>query len=655
MPLHLKQWVTKGRVIACLVLLVGGGFWWYRSATKVSAESKYVLSAATKGMLIISLSGTGQVSSESQLDVKPLVSGKVLDIPVKEGQEVKKGDILMKLDQSDALKSVRDAGQTVRDAQVSLASARLSFSKIKQPPQATSLLQATNAVNQAQRDLDALYEGPNASDLAQAQAQIQSAQQNVKPSADGKTPQVIRNAYDNEVAAFKAILPTLTTSLNDADIVLAVDNAGANASFATLLSVLDQSRKYQAIANYSIAKGAIQSAKTAIDPLVLQNEDPKKIDGVGAILQDALEKTAVMLNDVSMALSSTLTSSSFSQSSLDSLKNTIQSDRTNITSKQSTLVTQQQSVIQANTSYTSSLISLEQAKISLDRLNTPPDPKSVAAAEERLTVAKQQLVDLKAGALPIDVQIAQNSVDQRATAVTAAQIKYSDIVQTLANYTVVAPFDGIVAKILVQKTDSVSSGTAVVTMLTNQQLATITLNEVDAAKVKSGQKVTVSFDAVDGLTMTGTIANVSALGTVTQGIVNYTTKIVFDTQDPRIRAGMSVRASIVIDTRSDVVLVPNAAVKTSGGQQYVQFIDNMSPSGTSAGTQVSGTVRRQIVQIGATNDSETEIVSGVNEGDQVVVQTITAAASAAAPAASNSSIRIPGMTGGGAGGFGGGR
>lgn len=90
MPLHLKQWVTKGRVIACLMLVVGGGFWWYRSATQVSAESKYVLSAATKGMLIVSLTGTGQVSSESQLDVKPLVSGKVLDISVKEGQEVKK-------------------------------------------------------------------------------------------------------------------------------------------------------------------------------------------------------------------------------------------------------------------------------------------------------------------------------------------------------------------------------------------------------------------------------------------------------------------------------------------------------------------------------------------------------------------------------------
>ncbi len=649
---RIKKLATKGRIIVCLILVASGGYWWYRSATQVTAQSKYVTTAATKGMLIVSLAGTGQVSSESQLDVKPLVSGKVLDIPVKEGQDVKKGDILMKLDQSDALKSVRDAGQAVRDAQVSLASARLSFSKIKQPPQATSLLQATNSVNQAQRDLDTLYQGPNASDLAQAQAQIQSAQQNVKPSADGKTPQVIRNAYDNEVAVFKAMLPTLTTSLSDADNILAIDNTGANSGFASLLSVLDQSQKYQAIANYTVAKGAIQLAKTVIDPLVLQNEDPKKIDGVGATLQDALEKTAVLLSFVSTSLSSTLTSSSFSQSSLDSLKNTIQSDRTNITSKQSTLVTQQQSVIQANTSYNSSLISLEQANISMDRLNAPPDAKTVAAAEERLKVAKQQLADLQAGALPIDVQIAQNSVDQRVTAVTAAQIKYSDIVQTLANYTVVAPFDGIVAKILVQKTDSASSGSSVVTMLTNQQLATITLNEVDAAKVKPDQKVTLTFDAIEGLTMTGRIANVSALGTVTQGIVNYTTKIVFDTQDPRIRAGMSVSASVVIDTRSDVVLVPNAAVKTSGSQQYVQFLDNVSPTGTASGSPVSGTIRRQTVQIGLANDSETEIVSGVNEGDQVVIQIIAPSTATTPAATSNSAIRIPGITGGG---FAGGR
>ena len=100
-------------------------------------------------------------------------------------------------------------------------------------------------------------------------------------------------------------------------------------------------------------------------------------------------------------------------------------------------------------------------------------------------------------------------------------------------------------------------------LITKQKIAEISLNEVDAAKVKVGQKVTLTFDAIDGLSITGEVSEIDALGTVSQGVVTYGVKIAFDTQDERVKSGMSVSAAIITDVKQNVLLVPNAAVKSN--------------------------------------------------------------------------------------------
>ena len=96
------------------------------------------------------------------------------------------------------------------------------------------------------------------------------------------------------------------------------------------------------------------------------------------------------------------------------------------------------------------------------------------------------------------------------------------------------------------------------------------------AKVKVGQKVTLTFDAIEDLSITGEVAEIDTLGTVSQGVVNYAVKIVFDTQDERVKSGMSVSAAIITDVKQDVLLVPNAAVK-SNDEQYVEVLENNIP------------------------------------------------------------------------------
>ena len=222
----------------------------------------------------------------------------------------------------------------------------------------------------------------------------------------------------------------------------------------------------------------------------------------------------------------------------------------------------------------------------------------------------------------LDVKSQELSVKQRQNALLDAKEK-------LADYYIRAPFGGVVAKMNVKKGDSVSANTVVVTFITQQRTAEISLNEVDAAKVKVSQKTILTFDAIEGLSLTGQVAEIDAIGTVSQGVVTYNVKIVFDTQDERVKPGMSVSAAVITDAKQDVLLVPNSAVKSNGSGSYVEVL-------------VGNTPQNQTVGTGLSNDTQTEIISGLNEGDKVVTQTIDANA-VQSQTQQTTGFRLPGL------------
>lgn len=273
---------------------------------------------------------------------------------------------------------------------------------------------------------------------------------------------------------------------------------------------------------------------------------------------------------------------------------------------------------------------------------------TIVSSARAITEKSQSLDKLKNGADPLDIQSQELSIKQKENSLQDAQ-------NALDDYYVRAPFDGTVAKLNVKKYDSISPATVVATLVTRQKMAELSLNEVDAAKVKVGQKATLTFDAVDGLSIAGSVVEIDAVGTVTQGVVTYTVKIGFDTQDDRVKTGMSVSAAIVTDVKQDILMVPNSAVKTRGGNSYVEMFGTPLSGDTSSnqGIPSTATPRQQTVETGLSNDTSTEIVNGLKEGDQIVVRTITAqtiATTATAPSLFGSggrgggggAIRIPG-------------
>ncbi len=264
------------------------------------------------------------------------------------------------------------------------------------------------------------------------------------------------------------------------------------------------------------------------------------------------------------------------------------------------------------------------------------DLSGLVSAQNSIQSNKNTYTTLVNGADPYDIQAAQVSLAQQ-------QRAYS-------NYFIRAPYDGVIGRIPVNVYGQASGGTTIATIVGTQMQATISLDEVNAAKVKVGQPATITFNAISGLTATGTVSEVDQIGTVTSGVVSYGIKITINTQDDRIKPGMSLNTNITTYEKDNVLIVANSAIKNQGNTSYVQILDQSvvaSSFGASStgrmfasstrqytgqgsnggGRSLTITTSSQPVQTtvvtGDSDDTNTEIVSGLTRGQFVVTKTLS--------------------------------
>lgn len=584
------------KVISLIIvlLLVAGVYYAYGMVFPTTVQTRYVLAAVQKGTLVSSVSGSGQVSASTQLDLKPKVAADVVSIPVSEGQQVKSGTILISLDSTDAQK-------TVRDAQANLDSSKIALAKLQEPADQLSLTQAQNAVTQAKQTL--------------------------QNSQDALT-----KAYDdgfNSVSGAFIDLPGVITGLdgvlNDSTVTKGQTNASA---------YYDMVKKYVTNADQfeNSALTSFQTAQTAYNTNLQDYKNTSRYSDASTT-EALINETYDTTKSISEALKN---AKNFLDLVNDTLTNYLQG------TKPPVILTTHETSLQTFIGTTDTdLGNLLNAENTIKN-----DKNAITNANLSISEATLSLSKLKSGADPLDIQSAQLTVTQKENALLDAQ-------QTLADYYIRAPFDGVVAKIDVKKGDSASSGAAVATVITNQGIADMSLNEVDIAKIQLNQKATLTFDAVPDLTITGTVVQQDTIGTVTQGVVIYNVEIAFATQDSRVKPGMSVSASIITDAKPDVLLVPSSAVKTQGGTSYVQVLDSYANASSTAALSNQGVTsdtlpRNQAVEIGSTNGTMTEITSGLSEGQLIVSRTISGTASAASRTTTQSTgFNILGGGGGG--------
>lgn len=256
---------------------------------------------------------------------------------------------------------------------------------------------------------------------------------------------------------------------------------------------------------------------------------------------------------------------------------------------------------------------------------------SIASTKDQLEERKESLNQLRSGTDALDLASQQVTVTQRENALRDAR-------ETLAEYSLRAPFDGMVASVAVKRYDAVSGGTVVLVLVTDQQIAELSVSEVDVALLAVGQKADITFDAVDGIEAEAEVVEIDALGTVSQGVVSYAVKLAFNVDDVRIKPGMSTSAEIIVTEKKNTLRVPSGAVKEDRTGTYVLVFDPPLDASESRLVTTEQEPMRVVVVAGVEGDTFTEIESGLNEGDQVIVRESTTSASSS----SDTQFRGPG-------------
>lgn len=161
------------------------------------------------------------------------------------------------------------------------------------------------------------------------------------------------------------------------------------------------------------------------------------------------------------------------------------------------------------------------------------------------------------------------------------------------------------------------------------------VNEVDISKIKAGQKATVTLDAFPDQTFVGKVTSVDSIGTNSSGVVTFNAYISLLLPPATIKPGMSATAIIQVARHDDVLSIPSSAIQSSNGTSTVRILKG----------GVSQTID---VETGISSDTNTEITSGLKEGDTVIVGEAPSAAPSQGSASPFSGLNR------GFGGFGGG-
>lgn len=184
---------------------------------------------------------------------------------------------------------------------------------------------------------------------------------------------------------------------------------------------------------------------------------------------------------------------------------------------------------------------------------------------------------------------------------------------------IVSPIDGVVSQVTAQEGETIVAGLQVanlVTVLDPTRLEMwIYVDETDVGRVRPGLPVEFRVDSQPDKTFSGLVDRVYPDPEIRDNIVYYKALVTVDRdQALSLRPEMTTQCRIVVDTRKDVLSVPNQALKWVAGKQTVFVVDKSQPDG----------VRRVEPKLGLPGLERSEVLEGLAEGDEVATQIVLA-------------------------------
>ena len=234
------------------------------------------------------------------------------------------------------------------------------------------------------------------------------------------------------------------------------------------------------------------------------------------------------------------------------------------------------------------------------------------AAEMAESQAQQNLDDLANDIALQELPIAatKQATAQAQKSVALARQSLAQAQKQLNEATITAPFAGIVASVGTEEGEFITTVTTIISLVdTSTMELLVEMDEIDIPGIELDQEAIIEIDALPDTPFHGKVSTIYPLPRTVGGIVLYDVKVDIEVpRDTKLRVGMSASVDIIITQRSDVLLVPSRAISLDEqGNSIVKV---------KTGEEV---VARKVVT-GITDELQTEIISGLNEGETVLIE-----------------------------------
>jgi HlyD family secretion protein len=599
-----KALIWVGVVLALVVVCAVAGMLIRNAmstAAQVAATSGWKTETVQTGPIDASVSATGNIEPRAQAELRFATNGTVTEVLVAPGDKVVAGQPLARVDDADLKLNLDKAQADLKQAQADRADLMDGAT-----PQ--EIAEAQARIVQAQAQYQQTAGSVTSSDIAAARARLDAARATLAAIQAGHT-----DARDAEQAVQQA--QTKLQSQRDQ-----LSAAKTNAQLQMEQRVNDLTR---AQSSYSTAKqNWAYVQETGRDPLNVtvdaktgKTVHQKVGDQQRQQYYDALVQAETAMHNAEAAVTQ-------AQVEYDNAR---QSEATGVQLAEQDVASAQSKLdaLRAgggNKQRASAQAEVASAQAELNRLTGANRSGNLDSAKAGVTIAQQELEKLMADPSTSDLARAEAAVVSAEVAVKQAQ-------RALDQATLKAPFPATVARVGLRVGESASGsstgagtndGVVVLADLSSFHID-VPVDELDVAQIAAGQSVRIALDALLDTELTGKVTNVEPLATRTdRGTNTYKVTVEIDSTATTLRSGMTATAQIVTQRKPAVVLVPRRAVQSDGGESYV-LIPKDGPPDLQNRRPAS---ERRNITIGLSNGEFVEITSGLQAGEQVLVQDV---------------------------------
>lgn len=614
--------------IALLLVGAGTGGYFYWQAQQAPPAATVINVPVTTGNIDVNVESSGSVQANQVMAVPFKQGGQVTEALVEAGDTVTKGQPLARIDD-------KDLRLKVQKAEVALQAAQEKLADLQEAPTSDEIVAAEAAVTSAQSALDTAKEPATSDEIAAARNALKAAQNKLEDAKAGPSAQ--------EIASADAILKAAQQKLADLKAGASASDLSAAQNAVTIADArLTTVKAGASKADLAVADAAVKSAQEKVTSAKSSGSSTELATAQANLLKAQENLATLKAKPTSSELAQAQNDLASAKEKLSDLK--AGATATELAQAESAVLTAQDNLTTLKAGPDPQKLSdaqtaFDKAQTQLDTLLAAPDKGKVAEAQLKLSQARTALDKLKTPASGSDLASAQLNVAQSQSDLDAARLAFTQA-------TVTAPFDGVVTDVKAVVGNTAMPNSEAVSMNDISSLhLDIDLSESDVARVQKDQPVTLTFDAISGQIITGTVTSVASVADTSNNVVTYLVQVGFNPGDAPVKVGMSANAAIRVDGREGVLQVPSRAITTQGRNKTISILygTNKTPV----------TVR---VETGLTNGAMTEIVSCLDTNNQclrqgdTVAMTLTTTTSSGQAQGPGGMVQIPF----GGGGFGGG-